>query len=98
MENIIEREIIRHRGGQLLFDALSTGGIGAAPAPQAERPESPEVMNLDDLITAHINKVLSMTNNQIHGPGGAAKLLGINPSTLRGRMGKLGIRTSPKKN
>jgi hypothetical protein len=34
------------------------------------------------------NKVLSMTNNQIHGPGGAAKLLGINPSTLRGRMGK----------
>ncbi|MCD4683883.1 MAG: hypothetical protein K8R86_11420 [Bacteroidales bacterium] len=27
----------------------------------------------------------------MHGPGGAAELLGINPSTLRNRMNKLGI-------
>lgn len=27
----------------------------------------------------------------IHGPRGAAQLLGINPSTLRGRMEKLGL-------
>ena len=106
MENVIEREIIRHRGGQLLFDALSIAGIGSAPAApaegpksqQVEGPKSQEVLNLDDVITTHINMVLSMTNSQIHGPGGAAKLLGINPSTLRGRMGKLGIRTSAKKN
>jgi hypothetical protein len=29
---------------------------------------------------------------RIHGPGGAASILGINPSTLRSRMQKLGIR------
>ena len=32
-----------------------------------------------------------MTKGKIHGPGGAAELLGINPNTLRGRMGKLDI-------
>jgi DNA-binding protein Fis len=29
----------------------------------------------------------------VHGPSGAAELLGINPSTLRSRMQKLGIST-----
>jgi hypothetical protein len=30
-------------------------------------------------------------DGEIHGPGGAAELLGVNPSTLRNRMNKLGI-------
>jgi hypothetical protein len=33
-----------------------------------------------------------MTNGKIHGPGGAAELLKINPSTLRSKIKKLGIR------
>jgi hydrogenase-4 transcriptional activator len=32
-----------------------------------------------------------MTNGRVHGKGGAAEVLGINPSTLRNRMNKLGI-------
>jgi hypothetical protein len=32
-----------------------------------------------------------MTGGKIHGPGGAGELLGVNPSTLRYRMEKLGI-------
>ena len=39
----------------------------------------------------HIRRVLDMTGGKIHGPGGAGELLGINPSTLRSRMKKLGI-------
>jgi len=39
-----------------------------------------------------ISKVLTLTNGKVHGPGGAAELLGINPSTLRGRMSRLGIK------
>ena len=39
----------------------------------------------------HIQKVLKITNGKIHGPGGAAELMGINPSTLRNRMNKLAI-------
>lgn len=46
---------------------------------------------LDDVIADHIKKVLAMTQGRIKGSGGAAELLGVNPSTLRGKMAKLGI-------
>jgi DNA-binding protein Fis len=35
--------------------------------------------------------VLLKTQGKVHGPDGAAAVLGINPSTLRNRMKKLGI-------
>ncbi len=34
---------------------------------------------------------LEIANGKISGPGGTAELLGINPSTLRKKMDKLGI-------
>jgi DNA-binding protein Fis len=39
-----------------------------------------------------------MTRGKVHGPGGAAELLGINPSTLRNRMDRLGISYGKRKN
>ena len=39
----------------------------------------------------HILRTLDQTNGRIAGRGGAASLLGLNPSTLRSRMKKLGI-------
>jgi transcriptional regulator with GAF, ATPase, and Fis domain len=40
----------------------------------------------------HILRALAETRWVIHGKKGAAELLGINPSTLRSRMEKLGIK------
>ncbi|MEA1928858.1 MAG: helix-turn-helix domain-containing protein [Candidatus Auribacterota bacterium] len=40
---------------------------------------------------AHIKMILNESKGKIAGPGGAAERLGINPSTLRSRMKKLGI-------
>ena len=40
---------------------------------------------------AHIRRALRVAEGKIHGPKGAADLLGINPSTLRSRMEKLGL-------
>jgi transcriptional regulator with GAF, ATPase, and Fis domain len=48
-------------------------------------------MTLDDSERAHIRRALAATKGRIHGPSGAAALLGINPSTLRSRMEKLEI-------
>lgn len=48
-------------------------------------------------MSLHISKVLKLTKGKIHGPGGAAELLDINPNTLRGRMSKLGIMYGRKK-
>ena len=46
---------------------------------------------LDEVIRQHIERVLQKTQGKVHGPGGAAELLGINANTLRNRMNKLGI-------
>ena len=46
---------------------------------------------LRDVEKAKILEVLEQTNWRIDGPKGAAKLLGLNPSTFRSRLKKLGI-------
>jgi transcriptional regulator with GAF, ATPase, and Fis domain len=44
----------------------------------------------------HIVAVLSLTNWMIEGERGAARMLNLNPSTLRSRMQKLGIKRRGK--
>ena len=48
--------------------------------------------NLNDIIIDHIEKILVKTKGKIHGVDGAAKILGVNASTLRNKMNKLGIK------
>jgi hydrogenase-4 transcriptional activator len=94
LENMVERELIRHRGGQLKFDSLLPGERGGETQPADEKGGGP--LNLDEAMSLHISNILKMTKGKIHGPGGAAELLGINPNTLRGRMSKLGIKYGRK--
>jgi PAS domain S-box-containing protein len=47
--------------------------------------------SLEEVERDYISKVLEQTNWVVTGPRGAAKILGVNPSTLRNRMKKLGI-------
>ena len=44
-----------------------------------------------DVQRAHIQRILQSTHWRIEGATGAAKILGLCPSTLRTRMRKLGI-------
>src|SRR6185369_7007615 len=90
LENLVERELIRHRGGQLRFESLLPGEKGDETQPVTEVKGGGQ-LNLDEVMSLHIGKVLKMTKGKIHGLGGAAELLGINPNTLRARMSKLGI-------
>jgi transcriptional regulator with GAF, ATPase, and Fis domain len=50
------------------------------------------ISSLEDIQRKHIIKALNQTGWRIHGNKGAAKILGLNPSTLRTRMVKLGIK------
>jgi len=50
--------------------------------------------SLDDAIARHIRAALTATHGRIEGPHGAARLLKINPHTLRARMRKLEIEWS----
>ena len=50
-----------------------------------------EQLSLEEVERRHISSVLKSTKGRIKGSGGAAELLGLNPSTLYFRMRKLGI-------
>jgi transcriptional regulator with GAF, ATPase, and Fis domain len=53
--------------------------------------EAGPVDSLDSAIVRHIERALAATNGQVEGSRGAAKLLGVNPHTLRAKMRKLKI-------
>jgi DNA-binding NtrC family response regulator len=88
LENLIERAMIMSDGTRLdateLFSKASPSDK-ASPAAQADA-------TLEEIERAHIRRVLERTRWAIEGERGAARLLGLNPSTLRGRLRKLGIR------
>ena len=67
--------------------------IVAAPTPTKSQsdPEDGPVDFLDAAIVRHIEKALAASGGQIEGSRGAAKLLGVNPHTLRAKMRKLKI-------
>jgi len=48
-------------------------------------------LTLEEVDRRHILAVLDARNWRVSGPKGAARVLGLNPSTLRSRMKKLGI-------
>ena len=60
--------------------------VAAAPANTNDA-----FLTLDAAMAGHIQSALTSTAGRIEGPDGAARLLGINPHTLRARMRKLGI-------
>jgi len=85
LENVIERAVITTQGDALqVLDQFSPSG----PEPESE---DGRCQTLADLERAHILKTLKRTRGRIDGRGGAAELLGLHPSTLRGRMRKQGI-------
>jgi formate hydrogenlyase transcriptional activator len=85
LENIVERALIMSRGGALEAIEFSS---------PTERALAPSAGNgtLEEMERAHITRVLERTRWVIEGESGAARILGLNPSTLRGRLRKLGIR------
>lgn len=46
---------------------------------------------LDDVVRRSIKNALARCRGKVHGPRGAADLLGLNPSTLRNKMKRLGV-------
>ncbi|HXE98076.1 MAG TPA: hypothetical protein VN642_16850, partial [Dongiaceae bacterium] len=91
LENVVERELILHRGGSLTFSTILPGPEQKNMPLVASNSCLLYPLNLDEANAMHITEVLKLAKGKIDGPGGAAEMLGINPSTLRSRLGKLGI-------
>jgi DNA-binding NtrC family response regulator len=96
LENVIERALIMNRNSPLVFNSFILPP-SVENAPSIPQPEV-DILNLDQIHKRHIKRVLVLSKGKVHGPGGAAEMLGINPSTLRNRMNKLGIPYGKKTN
>lgn len=88
LENIVERALILNRGEYLTFGDLISK---TADWDHSKPAVNEEALNFDVISSGHIRKVLQITKGKVHGKDGAAQLLGMNASTLRKRMSKLGI-------
>ncbi len=83
LEHVIERAVILSEGSELEpieWLSPSHGKAGAA-----------KTQTLEEMERQHIVDVLEQTNWRVSGEKGAAKILGLNPTTLEARMKKLGI-------
>jgi DNA-binding NtrC family response regulator len=88
LESVVERAVITSQGKGLqildrFVNSLKTG-----------EQESQDCKALVDIERDHILRTLEKTGWRIEGGKGAAAMLGLNPSTLRSRMRKDGIRRS----
>ena len=83
LRNVIERAMITSQGSTLDLSSFELMPV---------RPSPPLVMTLEEMERRYIEQTLRATNGKIKGKGGAAALLGLNPSTLYSRMRKLNIK------
>jgi transcriptional regulator with GAF, ATPase, and Fis domain len=91
LENVIQRGIILSKHGVIdLSDFIAE----QMPVPAAAAVEAPPGADRDSLAETernHMRSVLEQTGWRIEGPAGAARILGLQPSTLRSKMRNLGL-------
>jgi transcriptional regulator with GAF, ATPase, and Fis domain len=103
LQNIIERAVVLSQGPVLALNAdllpaevsdvrADPWGDNGDPLAIAGGSRTRSSTSLEEIERLHILMVLQKTGGLIEGPKGAAGILGLNPSTLRGRIKKLGIR------
>jgi DNA-binding NtrC family response regulator len=86
LENSIERSVVLTAGSVIEQVYIN------APYANADQPAPVGgVKTIDEVEREHILIVLNKCNNKIYGPGGAAEMLNIPPTTLTSKMKKLGI-------
>ncbi|MCK9420009.1 MAG: sigma 54-interacting transcriptional regulator [Nitrospirae bacterium] len=90
LESVIERAVITSQGTGLQILDRFVNSL------KAGEQEAQDGKCLAELERDHILQALEKTGWRIEGEKGAAAMLGLNPSTLRGRMRKDGIRRTEK--
>src|SRR5262249_58397622 len=75
----------------LIAEVVAAPGAAACRAAAARQAPGQPLPRLEAVERDYIVTVLRHTNGVLTGPRGAATVLGLNPSTLRSRIQKLGI-------
>jgi transcriptional regulator with GAF, ATPase, and Fis domain len=100
LQSVMDRAVILGNGRRLDIAASlgteprarpSAPAVGVVPVAGANSTNLQQIDSLDDAMRRHIKATLEACRGRVDGEAGAARLLKINPHTLRGRMRKLGI-------
>jgi two-component system response regulator HydG len=87
LEHLIERSVLLSNGH--LIDKVELPK--PLPTPQGQNSED-KIKTIKEMEREHIMHALSICEGRVFGPGGAAQILDISPSTLYSKMKKLGIK------
>jgi formate hydrogenlyase transcriptional activator len=93
LENLIERALILSPGDELVVP--SVGAVEQAPPPSASgaaAASGASVPTFDDAMRDLLGRALEAASGRIYGPGGAADLLRLKPTTLQGKLRKYGLK------
>jgi transcriptional regulator with GAF, ATPase, and Fis domain len=100
LQNLIERAVILSKGVRLRLDVALPRLAGAAPesiSPSDSRSDDAVLTDREcrERERANVMRALDRCEGRVYGQGGAAELLGLNPTTLASRLRALKI-TPPK--
>ncbi len=103
LQNVIERAVITAEGGRLNFDRAlpetasdsSTDKPSAHESSNAGSPPIRTAAQMIDLERENLRRALTATGWRISGEKGAARLLGMPPSTLNSRLKALDLKRPP---
>ena len=90
LRHVIERAMILCDGPVIMLEALQPS-VETSQSSTVSGSET-ELPTLESVEAQHIRRALEKTGAVIEGPGGAAALLGLKPSTLRFRIKRLGVK------
>jgi transcriptional regulator with GAF, ATPase, and Fis domain len=96
LKNVIERAVILSQGKVLRLDLAMSSILDSAPEPAGRDAGTvaQEIMTEDEvrqLERSNLRRALEQTDWRVSGPKGAAKLMGLKPSTLADRIRKYGL-------
>lgn len=91
LQHVIERAVILSRVGPLRIDLEERAPENHTPVMTAETEVLTDAQ-MHDLQRANLRRALESAEGKVYGPGGAAELLGIRPTTLNSRLKALGIK------
>jgi DNA-binding NtrC family response regulator len=99
LQNMMERALILAQGGSLNFELLTASSTAPTSTDHKTGRHAQSLITRAELRRREresIRAALALTRGRVFGPGGAAELLGMKPTTLASRIKALGLREHQK--
>lgn len=102
LQHVVERALLLSPAGTLRFDgllaqtAVAATSVADPPTREAARAVVPE-SEWRKRERQNLRAALDAAGGRVYGPGGAAELLGVKPSTLVSRLAALDVRRPPRR-